>query len=314
MKGPVATDCPMETVDCALCGTADQRTWANLGDYTIVECTRCGLRWVNPRPMHPRADDTYDEGYYKAFYEGKDASKREYFSRRVLELVPMVPDRPRLLDVGAGTGIFLEVAQAQGWQVEGVDPSAAACRVCRETLGVEVWHGTIEDLSPSDSRYDVITMWEVLEHTRDPLGTLHAAQELLVDGGLLALSVPNASGLVGVLRWREELMPWYHLYHFTQSTLKALLRRAGFLPVRLRTIQVHGITHTVSTALEQDEYIPYIPAPVRACASAWLSVHRVPGLRLLTRAALAVLHRGDRVLLWARKPARTAPEANAECE
>lgn len=105
-----------ESVSCSLCDSADARLWARVQDYRIVECRNCGLRFVSPRPPDEPGADAFSADDYEHALEIED-DKRDYFHRRLEELKQFVEtsaDR-RLLDVGASTGLFVDLARAFGW-------------------------------------------------------------------------------------------------------------------------------------------------------------------------------------------------------
>jgi predicted TPR repeat methyltransferase len=147
----------------------------------------------------------------------------------------------RLLDVGAYCGYFLEVARERGFRVEGLELSRWAAAHAR-TQGFTVHSEPLEVLAGTAERYEVLTMWDVVEHLPDPREELAAARMLLLPGGRLYLSTIDTGSLVARLlgaRW-----PWLmdmHLVYFDRPTLSALLEEAGFRVTGIRTY-----SHTVS--------------------------------------------------------------------
>jgi predicted TPR repeat methyltransferase len=134
----------------------------------------------------------------------------------------------RLLDVGCHTGIFLDVARKAGWETFGVEPSRWSADRAR-ARGLRVADGTLAEVELPGESFDVITMWDVIEHLADPAEELRRAHRLLRPNGLLAVSTMN------VASWFPRLLgrrwPWYmqmHLYYFTPATLRQMLDRTGF--------------------------------------------------------------------------------------
>ena len=155
-------------------------------------------------------------------------------NRRNIEYLPYTGDG-RLLDVGCGTGRYLMTMAAAGWQVEGVDLSPAAVRVCREA-GLVVHHGTLPSVALEATSFDAVTLRATLEHVPSPLTTLRAARALLRPGGRLMIIVPNFGSLA--VAWFGSAcfglgLPW-HLTHFTPYTLTRFLDKAGFAVEALR--------------------------------------------------------------------------------
>jgi SAM-dependent methyltransferase len=120
------------------------------------------------------------------------------------------------------------VARRAGWEVAGVEPSRWSADRAR-ARGLDVYCGTLADAPLAPDSFDVVTMWDVIEHLSDPLAELRRAHGLLRPGGLLAVSTMNVD------TWFPRLLgrrwPWYmqmHLYYFTPKTMRQMLKQAGF--------------------------------------------------------------------------------------
>jgi SAM-dependent methyltransferase len=157
------------------------------------------------------------------------------FRRYLGELARVCP-RGRVLDVGCGTGRFLWLAREAGYEVQGVELAGYAAALGREKLGLPIRAGRLEELDPA-LRFEAITMWDFLEHTPDPLAILGAARRLLVDGGHLLMTVPNVGSwwarAMGK-RWVGFDKASEHLFYFTRASLRRMLARAGYAPLRVR--------------------------------------------------------------------------------
>jgi 2-polyprenyl-3-methyl-5-hydroxy-6-metoxy-1,4-benzoquinol methylase len=127
-----------------------------------------------------------------------------------------------------------------GWRVAGVDVSERVVEEIRDQYGCEVHSGSLPHPELSPSSFDVVTMWQSLEHVHRPLEVLRAAFEILRPGGKIVVAVPNLDSLAA--KWFGEY--WFgfdlprHLTHFTASTLSTMLKASGF-----RTGSVHGLVH-----------------------------------------------------------------------
>jgi len=236
-----------ERVPCALCGSsraeflypAHDVAYGEAGEFTWVQCVECGLIYLNPRPTREAIARYYPNDYlpYRPAIEEERLALMRWMRRRKLakrrNLIERYSGqkRGRLLDVGCATGLFLhEMAQA-GWQVAGVEPNASAAEYARHQFAVDVFQGTLGEAPYEPDSFDVVTFWDVLEHTFCPAEELAHAARLLRLGGLLVLSVPNWSSVDRWLfgcHWQGLDSP-RHLYVFTRETLTALLAQAGFL-------------------------------------------------------------------------------------
>jgi SAM-dependent methyltransferase len=204
----------------------------------IWACQECGLLFQWPRPSGAELRRAY-EGVVDPLYMAERENRIRTFRKVVRALGPAAGRG--LLDVGAYCGYFLEVAREAGYRAEGLELSRWAADHARAS-GFVVHGEPLRERARSGERYDVLTMWDVLEHLPDPREEVEAARRLLRPGGQLHLSTIDTGSLVARLlgaRW-----PWLmdmHLVYFDRSTLTALLEESGF---RVRRIGLYS--HTVS--------------------------------------------------------------------
>jgi 2-polyprenyl-3-methyl-5-hydroxy-6-metoxy-1,4-benzoquinol methylase len=143
------------------------------GEYTLIRCEGCGLTHLNPMPREIRS--LYTENYDQFTPALSDVPRiqrlvRRYGLRKRVNAILRYKRTGRLLDIGCATGDFLdEMRKCPGWRVRGVEPCAGAAVYARNRVGLDVVHGYVSDISSSDGGYDVITLWNVLEHLPDPL-------------------------------------------------------------------------------------------------------------------------------------------------
>ena len=137
------------------------------------------------------------------------------------------PPRGRLLDIGCATGIFLEEARKQGWQVSGVDLSHWAVQQARQRE-LTVHEGDVYSL-PDNGPYDIVTMLDYNEHDAAPGSLVAQCAKLLHQGGLLYITSPDIGGFTAkLLRSRWWGINALHLYYFSRKCLTELLERQGF--------------------------------------------------------------------------------------
>jgi SAM-dependent methyltransferase len=231
----------LDRVSCNLCGEEEADPVAFQNGFYVMECRVCGLVYVNPRPTAEDLVSLY------ADYHTRDGENEASWDRLMSRIFREAADtlcsvrcgsgRGRLLDVGCGYGSFVATMQARGWDAEGVDPSpmvvAAAAR-----KGWPVQLGTLEGMQASYGTYDAITMFYVLEHVPDPMGTLRQAFDLLTPGGILLVRVPHTTPIVRLLAplglGGALYDPPFHLYDFSPTVLQEMLRQTGFADVRTR--------------------------------------------------------------------------------
>ena len=240
----------MEQTVCNLCGSSDYRPLFSGHDRALggqepfqdVRCQNCGLIYLNPRP-------TLDEmaQYYPPVYEPfvRYDHKLSWFSRlgyrvsmnKKFRIAAGGMKPSKLLDVGCGSGEFLQWMQQFGWVVNGLDLSPVAVNAARK-YGLEIFEGQLKDAPYPPASFDVITMWDVLEHVHDPLANLKRVAELLKCGGRFTVTLPNPDGLDFHLFgrfWTGLDMP-RHLFVYSQKPLTGLLEKAGLKVVSSRCI------------------------------------------------------------------------------
>ena len=174
----------------------------------------------------------YDAAYFRSEtgyrdYSGEEAVFRAEFERR-LRRMRAAGASGRLLDVGAATGAFLVAARAAGFDVAGIEPSPVA--QAARARGLDVFHGPIESATLAAASFDVVTIFDVLEHLVDPADVLRRIGGWLRPRGRLFIAVPDFGGWwarASGARW-AMVTPKEHLHYFTRRTLRSLLRGTGF--------------------------------------------------------------------------------------
>ncbi|MCA8980260.1 MAG: class I SAM-dependent methyltransferase [Planctomycetes bacterium] len=231
---------------CALCGSRERRTRFKEGEHAIVTCTECDLTYVTPRmTAELLLSAVYDADYWHsarprergyADYLADRALHERTFRRRWRGIRRHAPRTGRALDLGCADGAFLAVLREVGWQVQGVEPTAMAA-AARERLGDDaILQVPIELLRLPDAHYDLITLWDVLEHLPDPVACLKSAREWLRPDGLLVLETQDVRSFAARVfgrRWHHYKHA-EHLHHFHADTLKRALRESGFEIVERR--------------------------------------------------------------------------------
>jgi 2-polyprenyl-3-methyl-5-hydroxy-6-metoxy-1,4-benzoquinol methylase len=228
-------------VRCAVCG-ADRselitHDWQSIGGelytFDLVRCAQCGLAYINPRLNRTALTGNAGGG---AWHQAASVNRAIYRAgcQRLLGLLRTGSARPALLDVGCAYGDFMAFAEKQGFAVTGLEIDAAAGRVAQER-GYNVFTDHLECLALPPATFDVVTLWDVIEHVDDPRALLSAAVSLLKPGGILFYHTGNAAFQVTKGRILARLrpgrgpnnVPFQHLYHFSPRTSRLLLDRLG---------------------------------------------------------------------------------------
>jgi SAM-dependent methyltransferase len=163
-----------------------------------------------------------------------------------------VPNGRRILDVGSGSGHFLDVMRERGWTVQGVEPVDESAAIAREQFGLDVRTSTLEDSGLPEASYDVVSLFHVVEHMQDTTAFVRSVSKWIRPGGSLVIEVPNFAGLAR-RRHSEQwihLRPLEHVAHFTPGTLDYLFRHTDMEQWRIRTPTWIGYPLTVSQVID----------------------------------------------------------------
>ncbi len=232
-----------EDIVCDFCGSDNYSNYAAVDGWKIVKCTGCGFHYTNPRPLLTELPKFYSEAYFnderhsKKFYneDGSVKSVIEDYSNRIETIENNVNSRGRLLEVGAARGGFLKVMQERGWSVAGVEISEDAVGLAKSINNLDLFCGELQDFNPIE-KFDVICMYQTLEHVANPKKNIAQSFELLANGGVLIVEVPNIKGY-DIRRDEKRRHLVYdlprHLNHFSPKFLSKQMSKMGFEVVLL---------------------------------------------------------------------------------
>jgi 2-polyprenyl-3-methyl-5-hydroxy-6-metoxy-1,4-benzoquinol methylase len=218
---------------CRVCAATESRVLlARVRDYITGEhfsvhaCAGCGLAATYPRPA---SLDRFYPAYYRRYGFLARRVLAWLYRLRVRSWAGTLEPAGRVLEVGCGGGWMLRALADRGWKVAGIERTADSASYARRLNRVPVFIGELEALKPGP-QFDLVVLFQVLEHLPDPLLTLRRCAALLKPGGHLIVSVPNLrswQARVAGTGWFHLDVP-RHLFHFTPETLAALLDRTGF--------------------------------------------------------------------------------------
>ncbi|HRR27379.1 MAG TPA: class I SAM-dependent methyltransferase [Acidobacteriota bacterium] len=229
--------------------------------FELFECPACGLLFQDPSRDNLASSTWYPPAYWwvqKAGPAGRlEARYREWVVENdqlnfLRKLFPN-PKGLRLLDVGTGSGLFVEVARRYGFVAEGLEPAEGTEGVTSSPVR-PIRRVSVDDLINEGYRCDIVTMFHVLEHVADPFSFLRKVRELLDKPGHLIVQVPNRASLQADWfgpRWYGLDCP-RHLCNFTEHALLHLLGRAGFRIRRRRHFSLRDNAPAIVSSLLPD--------------------------------------------------------------
>jgi len=258
----------METVCCNFCGCSETKVRYGVksqkyspeylnatsivgphppAKFTVVACEQCGLMYLNPR---------YDSKELAAVYPDEQYTNRVgYFSGSILfgfnKILPKVENRGelvdsaknkknlreimfhkkvgRILDVGCCNGSFIALLERRGWKTFGVDFSKTAIENARNVYGQKnTFCGQLTDAKYRDSYFDVVTMYNTIEHLQNPKEVLKEIARILKPSGLLVVQTVDFDSINAKLLPTSLIYPGQHLYYFRGHDLRENLRELGF--------------------------------------------------------------------------------------
>lgn len=239
----------MEYVNCSLCGLDHTRVLFSKKDkfgiaedeFNVVECQGCGLLYLNPRPSEEERGKFYPETYswketlkagsfFTKWVRRLEKGYRYHLLRDEVSKVVKFTGRGsgKVLDIGCGTGDRLDVFRAKGFETYGVETSDSADYATHH-LRLNVVKGDLFSAHFSDSFFDIVTLYNVLEHTHDPRGVMRETHRILREEGFLIIQVPNKDSFQCKIfnkRWAAFDVP-RDLTYYGSHTLTSLLQEAG---------------------------------------------------------------------------------------
>ena len=226
--------------ECPVCSGTNFIKKLTCKDYTkskeifkIVSCETCGFTFTNPRPSDQKIGDYYKSEMYishtnesAGFFNWMYQTIRIYTTKSKVRLLKSIKKEGVHLDVGCGTGEFLNACKKSGYKTEGIEPSVIARNQARENYNLSVSEKT--DLSQySDLKFDTISMWHVLEHVANLNETINHCKRILKPGGKIFIAVPNHE-CWDANYYKEYWAAWdvpIHFWHFSKATIKLIFKK-----------------------------------------------------------------------------------------
>ncbi|MCX7915211.1 MAG: class I SAM-dependent methyltransferase [Verrucomicrobiae bacterium] len=220
-------------IACRICGSQRTAHWFDSPDHVTGEvfglrrCEDCGFGFTWPQP---RSLDRYYADFYRDYDRASAGLLQRLQQRRARRWVRALGHTGRCLDIGCGDGWILAEIRRQGWRVIGLERTVQSARFAREVQNLPIIVGPLEAMR-DDARFDLIVLHQALEHLPDPMHTLQHCCRLLRPGGRLVVAVPNLDSWQA--RWARghwlHLDVPRHLAHFTPTSLRRALERAGLV-------------------------------------------------------------------------------------
>lgn len=228
----------IEHWDKIACPVCDGKAFTSLftkDEEPFVECQQCSLTMINPRPRYANILKGYTREYSQGYINKKDKKIRRA-KRRVRKMKKILPEG-RWLDIGCSAGFILSVAKSADYETYGIEIDPLGVKHAREILGLDnIFQGTFEEHHFDDNFFDIITMYDVIEHVQDLNEIINELKRILSKNGVIEIWTPDIG------HWRvpklliewEAIKPSEHLYYFNNKTLSMILHKHGLKIIRKR--------------------------------------------------------------------------------
>lgn len=241
----------MKTItNCANCENSKFDLFIKSKDYSvsgelfqIVKCEKCDFFFTNPRPKDKSLDKYYlSENYMshtnskKGLFENLYQIVRKYSIKKKYKLISSIIKNGEILDIGCGTGEFLNKCKSKKWKTKGIEPSDIARKKAQENYNLDIKKST--DLSKINNQFDIITMWHVLEHVPNLNESINQFHQILKKNGKIIVAVPNLESYdcsYYKKYWAGYDLP-IHLYHFSKKSIQNIFNKH-----RLKLIKTKGM-------------------------------------------------------------------------
>ncbi len=225
---------------CPICNSVQLAPFLACIDHTvsretfqIVECESCGFKFTNPRPEEKDLGRYYKSEDYvshsntkKGFINSTYQLVRKYTLLKKLQLISKYFKTGKILDIGCGTGEFLNTCKSAKWDTFGIEPDPDARQMAIKNYDLNVKEE--EELkSFPDASFDIISMWHVLEHVPKLNERIADLKRLIKPNGIIIIAVPNCNSLDAKIykeQWAAYDVP-RHLYHFTPKDIESVFKK-----------------------------------------------------------------------------------------
>ena len=217
--------------------------------FDIVRCKSCKVAFTHPFLTKKEYEDFHnshqvvfngagDEETVQDYLDNKELYwERLGFNKRLLFFRSIHPAAKNILDIGCGAGFMLDFLSNNDYKVAGIELSPWGHQIATKKLGLDVKNSRIEDLDPPRTKFDIITMYDVIEHTTQPSETLRSIRKWLAKDGKIVMNLPNLDSFISRAAGKHwnKLTPPDHTFHFNKPSITYLLNRSGFKVLNVAT-------------------------------------------------------------------------------
>jgi 2-polyprenyl-3-methyl-5-hydroxy-6-metoxy-1,4-benzoquinol methylase len=288
---------------CILCGSDKLSIFYNTKNTDLLICSDCEFIFSDPMPDSKTLNELYGKSYFICDseeqmkyqdYHKEEKGIRKSSEKRLGWISKYINPPGKLLDIGCAAGYFMDTAVNHGWEVYGTDISEYCINFAKGNFKeIRPFYGPLKKHKFDDNFFDIITMWDVLEHLPDPLDEMKEVNRILKPGGILVIMTPNIKSMIAKVtgkKWILYQSPHIHLTYFSPDSSRLLIDKTGFEILKIKKFW-HGGKHVeIRYALERMVIYSRIFKPLQ-----WF--FKISRLEKIT----PWLDIGDNMVIYARK-------------
>ncbi|MCM8805035.1 MAG: class I SAM-dependent methyltransferase [Candidatus Omnitrophica bacterium] len=218
-------------IKCLVCNSVNLRLILKVNEKRIYKCKNCLICFFNPLPEN--LENIYNKRYFESWYLKIYEQRKNYFKIFFNNIKNYIPKTGKLLDIGCGIGIFLDLMKEKNYDVYGIDISEFAINFCKKR-GFTVYK-SFNELNFSEKTFDLITLLDVIAHLKNPIDYLQKCKKLLKRNGILVIKTPLHSDYIfkiaKILLFTGKSNSILHIptqiYHFDRNSIFKLSELVG---------------------------------------------------------------------------------------
>jgi 2-polyprenyl-3-methyl-5-hydroxy-6-metoxy-1,4-benzoquinol methylase len=250
--------------ECNICSGTSFTTVYKYKTHGVLRCNRCKTLCRDIVFNREESERLYSEDYFcdlqKDFFHSNRELRERAFRNKIEIIDKLYPSKGRLLDLGCAIGTFLKVAREDSWEVEGIELSKYAANYAVEKENLTVHNGDLLDMKLPSNSFDVVTLWDMVDHSETPNDVIKEVYRILKPGGIAAMDTFMDDALLfamanymykfsfGMIKGPSfKAHPIHHSHYFSTETFKSLLESNGFEVIFRKGSYLEGSVTSVGT-------------------------------------------------------------------
>jgi len=228
-------------IRCPIC-EGESKNFLKIKDFEIFKCENCSVLFLYPIPE--KIEEIYNDDYFKKWYLRFYGERKKYFENIWEKIKNYIPDKGKVLDIGCGVGIWLEVLKEKNFEVYGQDISQFATNFCRKR-GITIYNQTLIEIDLPENTFDLITMLDVIAHLKNPLEYLKKSKKILKNEGIIVIKTPLHSNFLFFIskllssfkKSKSILHIPAQIYHFDKNSISKLVDILGLKILKIFVVK-----------------------------------------------------------------------------